>query len=194
MTALQDVTDGLYQIMHEDWRPEDPRWQSRRRQLLYRINWWYRIFVAAHIPDSERSAQLVELIRSAPADLYATVSDTLRQREAVTVLGLDNPKWQVFCPRPLLDEAVRHLLDNAYRHRVPGAEVRIGVEYRPAGRDHVEVVIRNTGSQPRPIRGRGLGSFNQKLLPFGGSLTGNPLEQGDWTFEATVTLALWQGV
>ena len=48
---LRAVTDRLHTLPHGPWRPGDPSWQAVRRELLDRINWWNRIFLAAHLAD-----------------------------------------------------------------------------------------------------------------------------------------------
>ena len=50
---LRAVTDKLHALAHGPWRPADPSWQAERRELLDRINWWNRMFLAAHVTDDE---------------------------------------------------------------------------------------------------------------------------------------------
>ena len=63
---LRAVTNRLHTLAQGPWRPRDPAWRAIRRELLDRMNWWNRIFLAAHLADHEMPALLVELIRSAP--------------------------------------------------------------------------------------------------------------------------------
>lgn len=195
MSALQDVSNLLHQIMHADWQPRDLMWRGMHKQLVRRINWWYRMFVAAHVPDSDRPAQLTELILSAPANLHETLLRNTSNRRTAAAIDGGDPEWRVFCPQPLLNDIMVHLEGNAHRHQIPGADVNIEVRYGKQSATHVAFIVRNTGSRPSRRLGHGLRSFNQKLLPFDGKLTSREItDDSDWTFEVTVTLARWRGV
>ena len=105
---------------------------------------------------------------------------------------------EVFCPEKLLDQIVTHLLENIEKHRDPDqdAPVRLEVEYLPPGPDTVQMVVRNSGTRPSDRAGRGLRALDEKLQPFGGSLTSQaPSENdaGSWTFAVTVAFPIWRG-
>ena len=190
---LRVVTDKLHCLVHGPWRPADPSWQAERRELLGRINWWNRMFLAAHVTD-EAPALLVELIRSAPIDLGECVTKLLDSHQAQAAIeGPEHGKVEVFCPEKLLDQIITHLVDNAGKHRVPGAVCRLQIEYMQPASGTVQMVVRNSGTAPAGPPGRGLRALNDKLRPFGGSLTGQVLADGEWTFAATATLPLWHG-
>ena len=190
---LRVVTDKLHCLVHGPWRPADPSWQAERRELLGRINWWNRMFLAAHVTD-EAPALLVELIRSAPIDLGECVTKLLDSHQAQAAIeGPEHGKVEVFCPEKLLDQIITHLVDNAGKHRVPGAVCRLQIEYMQPASGTVQMVVRNSGTAPAGPPGRGLRALNDKLRPFGGSLTGQVLADDEWTFAATATLPLWHG-
>jgi adenine/guanine phosphoribosyltransferase-like PRPP-binding protein len=191
---LRAVAERLYKLMHGPREPGDPAWQTLRRELLDRINWWNRIFLATHVPDRHAPALLVDLVRSAPVKLNARVASVLASHQAeVTAAGSDHGDVMVFCPERLLDQVLAHLLDNVRKHRRPDAACRLHVEYAPAGPDAVRFVLRNSGTIPRRMPGKGLQALNDKLRPFGGSLAGQVLTEDDWTFAAVATFPLWYG-
>jgi hypothetical protein len=191
---LRAVTDRLHQLAHGEWRPGDRTWQDLRRELLDRINWWNRIFLAAHIPDHHVPALLVDLIRSAPVKLGSCVARVLASHQSTaTIPRPDEGEVDVFCPERLLDQTVSHLLENVHKHRVPGAVRRLHVEYARSDEKAVRLIVRNSGTRPCTPPGRGLKALNDKLRPFGGSLAGQPIAEGEWTFEAVATLPLWHG-
>jgi adenine/guanine phosphoribosyltransferase-like PRPP-binding protein len=196
---LRAVTDGLHTLIHAPWHPADPSWLAGQRELLDRINWWNRIFLAAHVTDQERPALLVELIDSAPRELGPCVAELLAAHQAeATVQAPELGQFKVFCPEKLLDQILTHLLDNTKRHGAPDAEApcRLEVEYLPQTPDTLPMVVRNSGTTPSDRPGRGLQALNEKLQPFGGSLTHQALphdEPDSWTFAVTVTLSRWHG-
>jgi hypothetical protein len=58
------------------------------------------------------------------------------------------------------------------------------------------MVVRNSGTRPNGQPGQGLRALDDKLRPFGGSLTSQVLpadEAGGWTFAVTITLQIWHG-
>jgi len=190
---LWAVTDKLHSLAHGTWRPADPSWQAERRELLDRINWWNRMFLAAHVTD-EAPALLVELIRSAPIELGECVEKLLKSHQAQA--AIEAPKQgqvQVFCPEKLLDQIIAHLLENVKKHCVKGAVCQLQVEYLRPVDGAVQMVVRNSGTLPSTPAGRGLKALSDKLRPFGGSLTGQVLVGDEWTFAAVVTLPLWHG-
>lgn len=195
IAGLRDVGDKLHRLIHEPWAPGDPQWRTLRRELLTKLNWWYRVFVAAHLPDHERPALFVDLIASAPINLGDRVARTLAAHGVeATVENADiGANATVFCPSRLLDHVIGHLLDNARRHGVPGAECRFHVAYRVGPNRTVQFALRNTGSKPRAVPGRGLRSCNDKLAPFDAGVVGELLADDDWTFQSVVTLSSWQG-
>jgi len=191
---LRAVTDRLCTLAHGPWRPADPSWRAVRRELLDRINWWNRVFLAAHLTDHEMPALLVELIRSAPvkpATYLAKVSES--HPGSATQSGGDNSQLQVFCPGKLLEQIVTHLLENIEKHRVEDATCRLHVAYRRCDQDTMLIVVRNSGTVGCTPHGHGLEALNDKLRPFGGSLRGQELTEDEWTFAAEVKLALWHG-
>jgi adenine/guanine phosphoribosyltransferase-like PRPP-binding protein len=191
---LRAVTDRLHTLAHRPWRPTDPSWRAVRRQLLDRINWWNRIFLAAHQTDNELPALLVELINSAPSKPGTCVTRLLDSHRAkATISGTEYEQTDVFCPEKLLDQIIAHLLENLDKHGVPGATRRLHIEYKPPDQDTMQMVVHNSGTVGRTPPGRGLMALNDKLRPFGGSLTYQMLTEGDWTFAAVVALPLWHG-
>lgn len=191
---LRAVTDSLHTLAHGPWRPADPSWQAMRGELLDRLDWWNRIFLAAHISDREVPALLVELIRSAPVKLGPCAARLLDARHVQpTISGTEHGEVEVFCPEKLLDQIVAHLLENVEKHRADGAACRLQVEYLPPGRDMMQMIVRNSGTVACTPPGRGLKALNDKLRPFGGSLTGKVLAEDGWTFAAVATLPLWRG-
>ena len=191
---LRAMTDRLHALAHGPRRPADPSWQAMRRELLDRINWWNRIFLAAHLTDNGRPALLVELIRSAPSRPGLVVSRLLDSHRArATISGAEHDQVEVFCPERLLEQVVTHLLENIGKHRVPGAVCRLHVDYKEPDQDVLHLVVRNSGTAACTPPGRGLKALNDMLRPFGGSLSGQVLNEDDWTFAALVTLPRWHG-
>jgi adenine/guanine phosphoribosyltransferase-like PRPP-binding protein len=191
---LRAVTNRLHTLAHGAWRPDDPAWRAVRRELLDRINWWHRIFLAAHLADHQMRALLVELIRSAPVRPWSYLAKLRDSRAvAVTETGIEFSGLEVFCPGKLLEQVVTHLGENLDRHQVPGAACRLHVAYeRPEG-DTIRIVVRNSGTAPREPHGHGIEALNDKLGAFGGSLRGQEFAENGWTFAAEVKLALWHG-
>ena len=187
------MTDELHSLAHGTWRPADPSWQAERRELLDHINWWNRMFLAAHVRD-EASALLVELIRSAPIELGECVQKLLEAHQARAAFEApERGQLQVFCPEKLLDQVIGHLLENVEKHRVRGAVCQLQVEYLRPADGTVQMAVRNSGTVPSTPAGRGLKALNDKLRPFGGSLTGQVLAGGESTSAAIATLPLWHG-
>jgi hypothetical protein len=195
--ALDAMTDLLHRLSHEPWRPGDPDWQSLRRKALERVNWWYRMFLATHLPDGDGPALVVDLVRSAPVKLAEQVVESLELRRSglLDAEQVGEPAHAyVFCPGKLLDQTIAHLLENVTRHHVAGADCRLQIEYRYGYEGTVQFVLRNSGTRPRETSGNGLRTFNERLRPFGGSVVGQPLPDDPWwTYAATVTLRLWRG-
>ena len=191
---LRAVTDRLQALAHGPWRPAEPSWQAVRHELLGRINWWNRIFLAAHLSDQQVPALLVELVRSAPIKLGPCVEKLLRLHQAQA--AIDQPEGgdvEVFCPEKLLDQIITHLLENIEKHCVKGAVCRLQIEYLRPARGTAQMVVRNSGTLPSTPPGRGLKALSDKLRPFGGSLIGQVLADDEWTFAAVATLPLWHG-
>lgn len=195
VTLLRVVSAQLDRLIREPWRPTDSQSRTLRRDLLDQLDWWYQMFFAAHLVESEQPALFVDLVNSAPTMLGERIEQILRARdiEATTAHSDIGAAASVFCPNRLLDDVVGHLLDNAERHGVPDVQRRFHVDYRLRDRA-VQFILRNSDSCPRPTPGRGLRTCNDKLAPFGGSVSWNVITDGEWTFEAVVTLSLWQGV
>jgi hypothetical protein len=191
---LRAVTDRLHNLAHGPWRPADPSWQAVRRELLDRINWWNRIFLAAHLPDNELPALLVGLINSAPSKPGTCVTRVLDSHRAkATISGIEQDQTEVFCPGRLLDQIVSHLLENVEKHRVAGTDFRLHVEYKRTDEDTLHIVVRNSGTAASKPRGHGLKALNDKLRPFGGVITDQELSEDEWTFAAVVALPVWHG-
>lgn len=191
---LRAVTDRLHTLAHGPWRPADPSWQAVRRELLDRINWWNRIFLAAHQTDNVLPALLVELIKSAPSKPGTCVARLLDSHRAkATISANEYGQTEIFCPEKLLDQIVAHLLENISKHRIAGATCRLHVEYKQSDEDTMQIVVRNSGTASCTPPGRGLKALNDKLRPFGGSLSGQVLNEDEWTFAALVALPLWHG-
>jgi hypothetical protein len=191
---LRAVTDRLHILAHGPWRPGDPAWRAVRRELLDRINWWNRIFLAAHLADHAMPALLVELIRSAPVR-PGTYLVKMRGADvaAVTENGTTYGWVEVFCPGKLLEQVVTHLLENLEKHQVEGAVRRLHITYGQPGQGAIRIVVRNSGTVARTPHGHGLEALNDKLAAFGGSLRGQELAEDGWTFAAEIKLALWHG-
>lgn len=192
--GLHAVTDRLHRLTHEPRRPGYPPWEALRRELLDRLNWWNRVFLAAHVEDSEVPAKLVELLDSAPVMLAPQVADVFMACgvTSATVDRSDLGDVSVFCPRGLLDQVIRHLLENVRRHRMPGAACRLQLGYERPSTDSVRLVLRNSGTVVRTPPGQGLRALSKKLQPFGGALTGHPCSNDEWTFGAVLTLPVWR--
>ncbi len=195
IAELQTVNNLLNQLIGLPWSPLDAEWQRLRKDLLDRINWWYRVFIAAHLPDQERAALFVDLIGSAPTLLADQIEKTLAAQSAEAWVDHADigASALVFCPDKLLDQVVGHLVSNAHRHGIPGTSRRFQVDYQQGQRHTVRFVLRNTGSKPRAVPGRGLLSCNEKLAPFGADVIGETLNESEWTYQSVVTLSLWEG-
>jgi hypothetical protein len=193
--GLRAVTNRLHELAHGSWRPDDASWQGLRRELLDRINWWNRMFLAAHIPDHHVPALLVGLVQSAPVKrLRDHVESLLGQHQAqAAVAHPEEGDVSVFCPERLLDQLVAHLIENVSRHRVTGADCRLHIEYTKSSPDTVEFVLRNSGTRACTPPGQGIKALNDKLRPFGGSLAGQVLAENEWTFAAVARLPVWHG-
>jgi hypothetical protein len=114
-------------------------------------------------------------------------------RAKATISGTEHDQVEVFCPERLLEQIVSHLLVNIDKHRLPGAVCRLHVDYQEADQDAFRLIVRNSGTAANASPGRGLKALNDKLRPFGGSLSGQVLNEDDWTFAALITLARWHG-
>ncbi|MFD8422543.1 hypothetical protein [Streptomyces sp. NPDC059466] len=199
ITALSEVTERLDRLLRAPRQVDDPDWQTVRYELLDRLDWWYRMFLATHLPETGKRAHLVDLVSSAPTRLGPRLEALLATRDtAVEVVARAAVgEAEVFCPAPLLTEAVEHVLDNTRRHRVPDAECRVHIAYATSAPGTVQVSFRNTGTRPRRAPGQGLRALDAKLRPFGASLTGHALDEEDggkgWTFETLLALPLWEG-
>lgn len=192
VAELRAVADRLHALTRGPWLPDDPSWQATRRELLDRINWWNRMFLAAHA-DEESAALLVELIRSAPLRLEPHVTAFLESRKVdAEVSGRRRRSTMVFCPGKLLDQVLAHALDNIRKHRVTGEECHIQAAYLRPGKPLAQIVLRNSGTAAASPPGRGLSALHDKLRPFGGGIVGQ-VRTGEWTFELTVTLPVWRG-
>ena len=191
---LRAVTGRLHTLAYGPWRPDDPSWRTVRRELLDRINWWNRMFLAAHLTDHEMPALLVELIRSAPSRPGPCLTKILEShRMNATVTGPQHGQVKVFCPEKLLEQVVTHVLENIDKHKVKDTACRLHVEYRQPDQGAMRIVVRNSGTVACTQPGRGLEALNDKLRPFGGSLRGQELTEDEWTFAAEVKLPLWHG-
>jgi hypothetical protein len=191
---LQAVADRLHRLS-ASWRPADPAWLTLRRELLDRINWWHRTFLATHLPDhDDMPALLVELIQSAPIKLAACVSSALAAHQ-VHVVGsrAEMGDVRIFCPEKLVYQTVEHLLENIHKHRISGATCQLSLEYSLVGSESVEFTLRNSGTRPSSPPGHGIRALREKLRPFGGSLWGQIADEGEWTFAAVARFSLWHG-
>lgn len=191
--ALVGVNDRLNQLAHGAWQPGDPRWQATRRKLLDRLNWWNRMFLAAHVPGTEAPAMIVQLVDSAPTEIVAVVQRVLDAHcHEPVVHDVDSESARVFCPEDLLEDLIKHLLDNVRRHRVPEEPCRLEISYHRTA-ETVHLLLRNSGTRPSSTPGNGLMAFNDKLRPFEGSVTHQVPPEAEWTFAVTVTLPVWRG-
>jgi len=188
---LQDVLDRLRELVEFAWRPNH-EWHQQREDLLTKLRWWHQMFVATHA-EGEAAALLVQLVASIPTIPATRVDKVLRKIPGLMVrqrrIGADN---RVFCPGPLLDEVLSHLVENFTHHAVPGVDQRVEVDYALAD-EKLTLLVRNSGTRPRNRQGQGLRSLNEKLRPFGGGLVGHADVDGGWTFMSMITLPLWQG-
>jgi hypothetical protein len=193
LDQLQSVEDSLRDLIERPWAPFDQDWCDRRRCLLDMLNWWHRMFMASHLEDDNR-ALVVQLISSAPVDPQEHIDKRIHGPLVEQVVhGLGHAAGtRVFCPAALLDSVLGHVVDNVHHHALPGATQRIQVECRTR-QDRYEIVVRNTGSKADSPPGQGLRSLNEKLSPFGASVTGHHESAGPWTFTTTITLIVWQG-
>lgn len=190
---LQEVLDLLHDLTERPWEPDTEEWLDQRTELLDRLKWWHRIFMTPHA-EGDAAAQVVELVASLPASPAASIRTVLGAK--TPGLSIRNSRLgedhRVFCPSPLLDDILAHVLDNITHHATPGTTQHIGVEYRILD-GMLDVAVHNSGTHPRIPAGHGLRSLNEKLRPFGGSLIGHPESDGEWTFTTTASLQLWRG-
>jgi hypothetical protein len=190
------MAERLQSLTKRPWQPDDVEWRAEWQDALDRINWWHRVFFATHRPNTESPALLVDLLQSTPCSL----KDVLESAAAalggsLTVAQGIDLDVQVFCPRALLYEAVEHVIKNARRHRHAGVGTqRFEISLRRPDVEKVRISLRNTGSSPRPSAGNGLEELNHGLGPFGASLAAAPIRDGEWTFEAAITLQVWQEI
>ncbi|HEX4789014.1 MAG TPA: ATP-binding protein, partial [Actinospica sp.] len=193
---LPAMAERLHSLAERPWLPGDLDWQAEWQDVLDRINWWHLVFFATHRPNTESPALLVDLLQSTPCSL----KDVLESAAAalggnLAVARGTDLDVQVFCPRALLYETVEHVIKNARRHRHAGAGTqRFEIALRRPGVDWVRISVRNTGSSPRPTPGNGIEELNRSLRPFDASLAAAPIRDGEWTFEAAITLQVWQEV
>ncbi|NNN30194.1 hypothetical protein HLK59_07420 [Streptomyces sp. S3(2020)] len=195
ITALSEVTERLDRLLRGPRRVDDLDWQLTRNELLDRLDWWYRMFLATHLPETGKRALVVDLVSSAPTLLEPALR-TLQSAPVTdvhVVLPASAAETEVFCPGPLLHDAMDHVLDNTRRHRVSSAECRLDVTWTNEASGTARVSLRTTGTRPSPAPGQGLRTLDAKLRPFGASLTGQALDDGDWTFETLLALRLWEG-
>jgi hypothetical protein len=197
VTSLHATTDWFFDLLHRRWNPGDPAWQELRGRLLDEVNWWFRSFLATHRPGTELPAYVVQFVHSAPVLLGDVVSGTvLAQSHGLELAACREPRpgTQVFCPAGLLEEAVRHALDNVRRHRLPDAVPRLHVGYLRPEPNTIIVSLRNSGTRPSAVSGHGLRSLAGRLAPFGGHVAGRTLTGEEWTYQTEITLQLWRGV
>ncbi|MGW6447381.1 hypothetical protein [Lentzea sp. NPDC055074] len=191
---LREVEDLLHELEELPWDNANEEWSAKRAKLHAKLLWWHQMFMAPHVSGTT-SAPVVELVRSMPAEPAESVERILRPKHPG--LSVVNPAAgmgnRVFCPVPLLDNILEHVLNNLSRHSQPGQVVNLEVEH--GVRDGlVDLVVRNSGTRPRLPAGHGMRALNEKLRPFGGSLEGMPSDRGVWSFTTKVTFALWRGV
>ena len=194
--ALHAATDRLSELLQRPWNPEDGAWSESHSTLLREVNWWYHAFLATHCPDTSLPAHVVQFVNSAPVGLGAVVSESVRTHSSRIEADLrrdSGAEARVFCPRGLLEETVGHVLDNIWRHRVPGGVPRLDVGYRKPGPNTIVTVLRNSDTRPSMTPGHGLRSLAARLRPFGGFVRGTELSAEGWTYETAITLQLWQG-
>ena len=191
---LRAVTGRLHTLAYGPWRPGDPSWRAVRGEFLDRINWWNRIFLAAHLTDHEMPALLVELIRSAPSRPGSCVARflnpiVLRRPSA----GPNTARWRYSARKSFSIKSSPMCWRTSRSTSVKGAVCRLHIEYKPPGPRYHAMLVRNSGTAGCTPAGHGLKALNDKLTPFGGSLTGQVLTEDEWTFAATATLPLWHG-
>jgi hypothetical protein len=189
---LQFVQDLLHELAERDWDPANEEWRAKHAVLLKRLRWWHAMFMAPHV-NGTAAAPMVELVRSVPANPAESVLRVLRPKHPAleVVNARDGIEHPVFCPVPLLDDVLEHVLDNLGRH-ASGQEVLLEVEYTVRDLE-LDLVVRNSGTRPRQPPGRGMRALNEKLRPFGATLRGASVDRGRWTFTTTATFELWRG-
>ncbi|GAB3744955.1 hypothetical protein GCM10027598_80550 [Amycolatopsis oliviviridis] len=191
---LRLVQEGLEDLIERSWTPEDPEWRRQHAELLSRLRWWHRMFTTTHVGPG-RTALFVELVDSAPV-VPAPRVDRLLQSSGMAFACTGREIGEVteaFCPGPLFDEAVAHVVANIGQHAISGATPVVRVEYSLVERRRIRLIIRNTGTRATDRLGHGLRSLNDKLRPFGGSIAGVRLD-GEWAFATEISLSVWQGV
>jgi hypothetical protein len=190
---LRRVHDQLENMIDRAWTPDDPDWLREHRELLVRLRWWHRMFTATHL-DTGGSAVFVELVESAPAVPGPRV-DRVVQATGMrfsTVEREIGDQTEVFCPAPLLEEVVTHVIANIRQHGGDAVTPAVRVEYSLLEGRRMLLVIRNTATRASTHPGHGLRTLNDKLRSFGGSVSGTPLD-GEWTFATEIGLSVWQG-
>lgn len=190
---LHDVRDRLHDLVRRPWEPADAEWLESRRHLLDELKWWHRMFMATHL-EGDTAALVVQLVSSAPADPYEHISALVNDPPVEQVEAEDRHAGEVrvFCPGPLLDNVLAHVMENVRHHALRGAVPRVWIGCT-THHDRLDIVIKNSGTHPGSSSGRGLRSLDEKLRPFGASVTGRRENGEYWTFATTVGLALWQG-
>ncbi len=194
--VLETLLRDIEELWNSDMASRGPEWRRLHRNVLARMRWWQRFFIATHRDGGEERAHVVEFARALPTRLDETLLDPVpRRRDSTTVRVLDSGMGvDVFCPQGLVREAVGHIVENASsRHRLRDQECVIEIVCEPADDEHVVVRVRNSGSKPRLESGRGLRSIAAKLEPFGASIDGGMVGDSVWTWEARLSLELWQG-
>jgi hypothetical protein len=196
--GLLELSERLSGLLREPRSPDSMQWRAVRRELLDRISWWYNALFATHRPISGAPALLVYLVDSAPASVAEVVKSAVSARgleSAVQVIGeLDA---QVFCPRDLLERAIRHVLNDAVSRDAATRDsaVQIEIELRQPSPDAVQLVLRDTAAVPGPADpARCVGALARALRPFGGWLTVRALAAEECSFESVIALRPWQGV
>ena len=159
------MTDRFHALARGPWHPGDPSWQAQRRELLDHINWWNRMFLAAHVTDHKVPALLVELICSAPIELGPCVAKLLDSHKAqATIEAPEHGQVKVLCRKSCWVSFIAHLLENVEKHRVRESVSawRLQVEYLPSAQETVQMVVRNSGTAPSiPARARAQGPQRQ---------------------------------
>ncbi len=192
-SELQRVHDQLEDMIDRPWTPTDPDWLREHRHLLARLRWWHRMFTATHLDDG-RTAVFVELVESAPVVPGPRVDRVVQGAgvDFATLAREIGDRTEVFCPASLLDEVVTHTIANIRQHGGGAATPIVRVEYSVCEGRRLALVIRNTGTRPSTQPGHGLRTLNDKLRPFGGSITATALDD-EWTFATEIGLSVWQG-
>ena len=192
--GLFNASERLHRLIRTTRAVDSVDWVALRDDVLERINWWHRMFFAAHRPDSESPALLVALFRSAPTSIREVFDLNVgAPGHAGAVVFHGDLDVQVFCPRSLLRETVSHVFANAERHRITQEPQRFEVALSRHGVDEVRLAIVNSGTAAGTSPGKGLAELDRSLRSFGGSLAGTPRSGGEWSFETVVTLQLWRG-